>query len=304
MEEREAFGDRPEPADSALQALLKHVFRCRHRRKTFPFTPRGEDQCYAVCLDCGQRLGSDLLNPGTPRKHDKASPKEPPEPKGPVPSRLANAVPRSLMPDLDLRNWKYDLLWVGLFVVGLSGGLSLTSRIRQSAAAQRPVLPAACGEVPAVSPKRSPVAASVSTASVNTRDAEVAPDPVPQSVAASPNDRTALPATQDDPGSNQVIARLVSRSSVAVLSLEASAVVELSENPRRLGDLIQNGSLFTVPSGTPIQVRETENGVLKVEVLEGSMAGREGWVRASQVTPRYRPKQPSRRRELRQLREQ
>ena len=302
METREALGDRPTSTDSVLQNLLNRVFRCRHHRKTFPFTPRGEDQCYAVCLDCGQRLGSDLQEIGRALKPD--SPTQPvretgqprsPQTEAGVRTTLPPkpAVDRSTAPDLQLRNWKYDLLWVGLFVVGLSGGLYLTDRIRQSAAQlalpEPRLLPVACYEPSTASPKSNGTAPSVQKAVAQTTDVAPAPPSVPKLAAA------------DGSESSHITTRLVSKTSVAVLGLEASAVTELTEHPDRLGDLIQSGSLFTVPSGTPIQVLETENGVLRVEILQGSMAGREGWARGSQVMPRYRSKDQPRSRELRQL---
>ena len=45
--------------DSTLQRILNQVFRCSHRHKSLPLTPKGEDQCYSVCLDCGKRLLQD-----------------------------------------------------------------------------------------------------------------------------------------------------------------------------------------------------------------------------------------------------
>lgn len=302
--EKHALADSRESTGSAVENLINRVFRCRHRRKTFPFTPRGEDQCYAVCLDCGQRLGSDLQVMGTARIHEKAPLKEAAPVKAPIPSRPADTVrapvPQAAAnhppaPELELRNWKYDLLWIGLFAVGLSGGLYLTDRIRQSvvhpAAPERLLPPLACTEMPAPLPKNSETAPSVSQAAAVPKPQDAAPAPPP----------VATPAAVDDPGSPPTTSRLVSRSSLAVLGLEASAVTDLSQHPGRLADLIQSGSLFTVPSGTPIQVLEAENGALKVEILQGSMAGREGWVQAWRVTPRYRRHGQSRNRELRQL---
>src|SRR5690348_10231800 len=114
MENSAMLQSSPKATGSALENLVNRLFRCRHRRKTFPFTPKGEDQCYAVCLDCGQRLGADLqvMEPDTA---ETAAP-------GPV----AN---NSSWSDPDLRHWLYDLLWVGLFAVGLSGGLYFSGQI-------------------------------------------------------------------------------------------------------------------------------------------------------------------------------
>lgn len=48
-----------ERRDSTLQRILNHIFRCSHRHKSHPLTPRGEDQCYSACLDCGKRILQD-----------------------------------------------------------------------------------------------------------------------------------------------------------------------------------------------------------------------------------------------------
>jgi hypothetical protein len=109
----------------------------------------------------------------------------------------------------------------------------------------------------------------------------------PKSGAIKTPGRFPFSASEDLAGSNRTW-RLEGKSSVVILGIEASAVLELSEHPGRMGDLIQSGSLFTVPRGTAIKVGETANGVMKILILEGSMAGREGWVQASQVSPRYR----------------
>src|SRR6516225_638885 len=47
-------------SDFSSQGILNRVFRCSHRRKSRPITPRGGGQAYAVCLDCGTRLAYDL----------------------------------------------------------------------------------------------------------------------------------------------------------------------------------------------------------------------------------------------------
>jgi hypothetical protein len=47
-------------SDFSLQTILNRVFRCSHRHQSRPITPRGGGQAYAVCLDCGTRLGYDL----------------------------------------------------------------------------------------------------------------------------------------------------------------------------------------------------------------------------------------------------
>ena len=78
------------------------------------------------------------------------------------------------------------------------------------------------------------------------------------------------------------------KTSLVLLGLGAAVIHDLSQDPDRLPGLIQSGLLFTAPRGTAIHVREREDGVVKVLLLEGSMAGREGWVRTSQVRARDR----------------
>jgi hypothetical protein len=67
------------------------------------------------------------------------------------------------------------------------------------------------------------------------------------------------------------------------------ATLELSQHPERLGKLIRNGSLFTVPRGTAIKLlqgKRLENQfVIKVLITEGSKVGQEGWAQTWQVSP-------------------
>jgi hypothetical protein len=108
----------------------------------------------------------------------------------------------------------------------------------------------------------------------------------PKSVAAKTNDVPVAPASPEHSSSSSRRLQLEGKSSVVVLGLEAPAIRELSGHPGQLRGLIQSGALFTAPRGTAIHVRERESGVVKVLILEGSMAGREGWVRAWQVKAR------------------
>jgi hypothetical protein len=88
--------------------------------------------------------------------------------------------------------------------------------------------------------------------------------------------------------SNQVL-RLQGKKSVVVLGREAVATLELSQHPERLGKLIRNGSLFTVPRGTAIKLlqgnRLENQFVIKVLIMEGSKVGQEGWAQTWQVSP-------------------
>ena len=276
MENSAIVGSGANIAESALQNFLNQVFRCRHRRKSFPFTPRGEEQCYAVCLDCGQRLGSDLQVMEQPSKSGSSA--------GPTPAparrpeTVANEV---LVPDMGLRNWKYDLLWVGLFLVGLSGGLNLTGRLQHGRVAATPAPPlpqAACMQAPAVETKQ------------NIPDKNSIEMPA-KTVAAR---GWIAPSRAANLAESPQTWRLQGKSPFVVLGLEAPAVLDLSRDPGRLHDLIQTGSLFTVANGTAIQVLEVQSRVMKVHILEGSMTGREGWAQASQIAPRRRPPEPRR----------
>ena len=46
-----------------IDAILRILLRCSHRRLTRPFTPVGHgltrNRTYVVCLDCGTRVGYD-----------------------------------------------------------------------------------------------------------------------------------------------------------------------------------------------------------------------------------------------------
>jgi len=83
---------------------------------------------------------------------------------------------------------------------------------------------------------------------------------------------------------NQVL-RLQGKKSVIVLGRQAVAALELSQHPGRIRKLIQSGSLFTVPRGTAIKLLQKNRLVSKVLIMEGSMAGQEGWAQTRQVPP-------------------
>ncbi len=306
MENHGMFGSSAPANGSVLQDFLNRVFRCRHRRKTYPFTPKGEKQCYAVCLDCGQRLGSDMQVIDTSPKTASPSREAPRETirdsqahqsRPTAPTRRETVVNHSPAPDPELQNWKYNLLWVGLFVVGLSGGLYFSGQIRLTPNIYTAQAPAQLVSAPSSkslrteqAPEPQGVSSSNTGKQISAAISTVSSGPKPE--AAKPRARAAISAPEDITGSNQTW-RLGGKSPFVVLGLEAPAVLELSEHPARLGVLIQSGSLFTVPRGTAIKVREEANGVVKILILEGSMAGREGWAHASQVRPmRHRSSEP------------
>ena len=126
-----------EERDSTLQGILNQVFRCSHRYKSRPLTPRGEDQCYSVCLDCGKRLPQDrpLMLIAPPVKRSSA-PQGTPHGRKETARETGGCKPRmhegcetvgNAAPAYGWEAWTLDLLWVGLFVIGLAvGSLVLT----------------------------------------------------------------------------------------------------------------------------------------------------------------------------------
>ena len=118
--------------DSPLQWVLNQVFQCSHPHKSPPLTPRGEDQCYSVCLDCGKRFPQDrpLMLIGPPVERGRA-PQGAPEGKEtaqetagckPRVNEQCETVRNASSPTNGWEAWKLDLLWVGLFVIGLGVG--------------------------------------------------------------------------------------------------------------------------------------------------------------------------------------
>ena len=292
MENSGMLGSGAKATGSVVQNLLNQVFRCRHRHKTFPFTPRGEERCYAVCLDCGQRLGSDMQVIETAPKVDSShETRRAGVERFSVPIRPGTVVKEPSPPDRGQRNWRYNSLWIGLvFVFGLSGGLYFSGQIHANHTVPTPAqpsVPSASLESPiekqkrVIHPPSSPNGGDKTLLTMATVPSGAEPG------ARKERGRIAFSASEDIARSNHTW-RVESKSSIVILGLEAPAVFELSEHPGRLEELVQSGSLFTVPRGTAIQVREVENAAIKVLILKGSMAGREGWVQASQVTPRYR----------------
>lgn len=119
-----------EECDSTIQRILNQVFRCSHRHKSTPLTPRGEDQCYSVCLDCGKRLPQDRPLIGSPVERSSASQEAPGERaettgktgcKPGARERCETVTTASPAAD-GWRAWKLDLLWIGLFAIGLALG--------------------------------------------------------------------------------------------------------------------------------------------------------------------------------------
>jgi len=59
---------------------------------------------------------------------------------------------------------------------------------------------------------------------------------------------------------------------------------EIGRRSRRLGELIQGGSLFSISNGTAVAVEEQMDGVAKVRILQGAMAGKQGWVPNAEIS--------------------
>lgn len=280
-----------------LQTFINRIFRCRHRHRSFPLTPRGEDQCYAVCLDCGQRLGSDMQVVDRTRSAGPPSGEASDRGKEKVPDPLVSTSARSAPKEREtaeraasrpaLRARKYDLLSVSFFVVGLSGGLYFFSSTipngRSNSISASPVPPS-----PPAKPLPGNGRATEWSSSRNASDGELRAivRPEPKSAATKINAARVAPTKSERLGGSNQQLQLEGKTSFVVLGLEAAAIRELSEHPDRLSGLIQSGILFTAPRATAINVLEREEGVVKVLLLEGPMAGREGWVRPSQLRPR------------------
>ncbi len=70
-----------------MKSVLEFLFRCQHRRTTFPITPgrhkTAKTGTYIVCLDCGRefaynwqemRVETPVTSPGSSRVMAKAAP--------------------------------------------------------------------------------------------------------------------------------------------------------------------------------------------------------------------------------------
>ena len=290
-------------SDSWLLRVLNRVCRCSHRSQSRPITPRGGGQTFAVCLDCGMHLAYHLNAmrvetsvPGNRRGHhasEKGKKKALDiQSHGSVPSALSRW---ETMPN-DSRRRRRD---VGTIAILCMGAMSLAGAFFYSP--NRPVgakhLIAADGarpSLPADSVKSSPslpVQQSVTEMALAPQSAPLAPPTVPPEPApimeqnTIESDSTSAPAI---PRSNQVL-RLEGTGAVVVLGREAGAALELSQHPESLRKLIRRGSLFTVPRGTPIKLRQGNrfgnSFVIKVQLIAGSMVGQEGWAQTWQISP-------------------
>ena len=76
---------------------------------------------------------------------------------------------------------------------------------------------------------------------------------------------------------------LQSQTPVAVVAVSEASALRLRRRSRSLGELIREGSVFSVPNGTAIAILERKNGLVRIRIMESALAGRDGWAQPSQV---------------------
>ena len=289
-------------SESWLARILNRILRCSHQRQTRPITPRGGGQTYAVCLDCGMRLAYDLSPMGVVTSVHGSSLDHQTSEKGKekVPDVSAQeSIPAA--PERwetmwgDSRRVHRDfgtpaVLWIG--AMSLAGGLLYL--LDQ---------PAGPKNLTALTQPRRPLSArSVeSSRSLAVEEQERGTEAPGQEattlansiVSAEPNTLRGNKTIESDSTSTRAalqldqVLRLEGQGSVIVLGREAGAAAELSQHPERLSKLIQSGSLFTVPRATAIKLlqgnRLGSRFVIKVRIMEGYMAGQEGWTQPEQA---------------------
>lgn len=183
------------------------------------------------------------------------------------------------------KTWRW-LEPVALVVLGLAILLSITGIVltgtRHSASRrtesvvpagnpphQEGGLPATPPVEPAVTPPEQNAEASVATAKA------VESVPTPPRGTGEPRPGVGEPEKRG--------IRLRGKGPVVVLAVTEADAAELLQHPDRLVELIQNGSLFSVPNDTTVGITETHAGLAQVQILDGAFQGRDGWVRANQV---------------------
>jgi hypothetical protein len=284
-------------SDSRLQRILNRVFRCSHRRQTRPITPRGGARAYVVCLGCGTRLAYDLSAmrvevsvrgsslDGQTSEVGKQKFLDIPA-HGSIPSAPRR---RETMWNDSVRFHREfgttAVLWLG--AMSLVGGILYLPN-RRAEPKNFTTLEQARSSISADSVKSSP------SLPVEERGTELVLAPLTTHPVANPTvssepksitEKTIGPdstSASEAPRSNQVL-RLEGKGSVIVLGRGEVPALELSQHPDRLRKLIQSGSVFTVPRGTAIKLLQGNRLVIKVQILEGSMVGQEGWVQPWQA---------------------
>ena len=280
-----------------LQRILNRVFRCSHRRQTRPMTPKGEDQAYAVCLDCGARIAYDLsairaeasaLGSRLARQTSEAGKEKVLD--IPAQDSIPSAPERWQMLSRDLSQFHREFgttAVLGLLTIGLAGGLFYL--LNHWAEPKNVTAPKHARPLPpAESVKTAP------SLPAEQPDTEVVPAPPTTEPLASPSEppstssKTTIgresTSVSGSARSNEVL-RLEGKGSVIVLGRNAATALELSQHPTRLSRLTRRGSLFTVPRGTAIKLLQENRSVVKVLIMVGSKAGQEGWVETWQAQP-------------------
>lgn len=231
-----------------LERILNRLLRCSHRHQTSPMTLKGET--FATCLDCGGRVPYSLdgLRAAMPCKNAV----------GKIPVIKQPGTNSNFKPiHSTLRKWTREGLWLGLGLVaaGFGGGIFYSG--------QRHALPQTL-----TSKTPAPPFPKLEESSI---------------VAAVPTAAGPMPPPLAEPHRITPAARLESDARFIVLAYEAADALAVAQHPTKLPDLVQNGSLFSVSRGTPVRVVEKRQGVTRVVITGGSMAGQEGWVSAARV---------------------
>jgi hypothetical protein len=289
--------------ESWLLGILNRVVRCSHRHHSRPITPRGGGQSFAVCLDCGTRFAYDLnamrVETSVPGSSlDRQTCESGKNEIFDIPAH--GSVPSAPARWETMRN---DSRWrrrdFGTMVVLCLGAMSLAGALVYSL--KRPVgakslttAAQARASLSADSVKSSPnspvqesgteMALAPQSTPLATPTVPTEPKPITEKKTIE-SDSTSTSSTLQ---SNRAL-RVEGKGSVIVLGRRAVVALELAQHPERLRKLIQRGSLFTVPRGTPIKfVQGNRSGnrfVVKVRIMAGSMVGREGWAQTWQVSP-------------------
>jgi hypothetical protein len=286
-----------------VQRILNRVFRCSHRRQTRPMTPKGEDQAYAVCLDCGARIAYDLsairaeasaLGSRLARQTSEAGKEKVLD--IPAQDSIPTAPERWQMLSRDLSHFHREFgttAVLGLLAIGLAGGLFYL--LNHWAEPKNVTAPKHARPLPPAESVKS-----ASSLPAEQPDTEVVPAPPTTEPLASPSASTEPTSTSgkttigresrestsvsESARYNKVL-RLEGKGSVIVLGRNAATALELSQHPTRLGRLTRRGSLFTVPRGTAIKLLQENGSVAKVLIMRGSKAGQAGWVETWQAQP-------------------
>lgn len=135
-------------------------------------------------------------------------------------------------------------------------------------------------------PERAPesepeaVAERVDDAPILPPVVEPAPAPQPAPARLKKIVRSATAA----PSSLQGRVRLRSRGSVVIVASNQSAAQAIGQRTERIENLIHSGSLFSISNGTAVAVESQQDGVAKVTILQGAMAGKQGWVPAAAIS--------------------